>query len=189
MAHEPTPQESIKDGAGLVFFSGDKLLGGPQAGIVVGKKELVDVLARHPLARAVRIDKLSLASLTATLVHYLRGEAEREIPVWRMISTPESDLKIRAQSWQSSLECSASVEQSRSAVGGGSLPGETLPSWVLSVDCKSANAEEVMRRLRECSPPVIARIEEDRVLLDPRTVLPEEDGPLLAALRSAVIQK
>jgi L-seryl-tRNA(Ser) seleniumtransferase len=188
MAHEPTPQESIKDGAGLVFFSGDKLLGGPQAGIIVGKQDLVDRLARHPLARAVRIDKLSLASLSATLVHYLRGEAERVIPVWRMISTPESDLKIRAQSWQSSLECPSSVEKSRSAVGGGSLPGETLPSWVLSVDCQSTSAEEVMRRLRESSPPVIARIEDDRVLLDPRTVLPEEDGPMLDALRSAAAQ-
>ena len=86
MAHEPMPQESIRAGMGLVFFSGDKLLGGPQAGIVAGRRELVGLLARHPLARAVRIDKLSLASLTATLVHYLRGEAEREIPVWRMIS-------------------------------------------------------------------------------------------------------
>ena len=188
MAHEPTPQESIRDGAGLVFFSGDKLLGGPQAGIIVGKKSLVDRLAGHPLARAVRIDKLSLASLTATLVHYLRGEAEREIPVWRMIATPESELKIRAQSWQSSLECQSSVEQSRSAVGGGSLPGETLPSWVLSVDCQGTSAEEVMRRLRESSPPVIARIEDDRVMLDPRTVLPEEDGAMLAALRSSVVQ-
>ncbi len=188
MAHEPTPQESIKDGAGLVFFSGDKLLGGPQAGIIVGKKDLVDVLARHPLARAVRIDKLSLASLTATLVHYLRGEAEREIPIWRMISTPELDLNIRAQAWQSSLECPSSVEKNLSAVGGGSLPGETLPSWVLSVDCRSTGPEEVMRRLRKCNPPVIARIEDDRVLLDPRTVLPEEDGAMLDALRSAVVQ-
>lgn len=188
MAHEPTPQESIKDGASLVFFSGDKLLGGPQAGIIVGKQDLVDRLARHPLARAVRIDKLSLASLTATLVHYLRGEAEQEIPVWRMISTPEADLKKRAKSWQLGLECPSSVAESRSAVGGGSLPGETLPSWVLSVDCRSTGAVAVMRRLRDSNIPVIARIEEDRVLLDPRTVLPEEDGPLLEALRSAVAQ-
>ena len=188
MLHEPTPQESVKDGAGLVFFSGDKLLGGPQAGIVVGKKDLLDRLARHPLARAVRIDKLSLASLSATLVHYLRGEAEQEIPVWRMISTPEGDLKKRATSWQSGLECPSAVTESRSAVGGGSLPGETLPSWVLSVDCQSTGAEEVMRRLRENNPPVVARIDEDRVLLDPRTVLPEEDGPLLDALRAAVAQ-
>ena len=186
MAHEPTPQESIKDGAGLVFFSGDKLLGGPQAGIVVGRKELVDVLARHPLARAVRIDKLSLASLTATLVHYLKGEAEKEIPVWRMISTTEPVLKKRVKLWQSGLECHSTVEKSRSAVGGGSLPGETLPSWVLSLDCQDGGAERVMRRLRESSTPVVARIDEGRVLLDSRTVLPEEDGLLLDALRSAL---
>ena len=187
MVPEPTPQESIKDGAGLVFFSGDKLLGGPQAGIVIGKKELVDILAQHPLARAVRIDKLSLASLSATLAHYLKGEAENEIPVWRMISTSESDLKKRAKLWQSALSCSSSIEKSRSAVGGGSLPGETLPTWVLSLDCRNVGAEGVMRRLRESDTPVVARIDENRVLLDPRTVLPEEDGPLLDALRSAVL--
>ena len=187
MVHEPTPQESIKDGAGLVFFSGDKLLGGPQAGIVIGKKELVDILAQHPLARAVRIDKLSLASLSATLAHYLKGEAENEIPVWRMISTSEADLKKRAKLWQSALGCSSSIEKSRSAVGGGSLPGETLPTWVLSLDCQNVGAEGVMRRLRESDTPVVARIDENRVLLDPRTVLPEEDGPLLDALRSAVL--
>ena len=187
MVHEPTPQESIKDGAGLVFFSGDKLLGGPQAGIVIGKKELVDILAQHPLARAVRIDKLSLASLSATLAHYLKGEAENEIPVWRMISTSESDLKKRAKLWQSALSCYSSIEKSRSAVGGGSLPGETLPTWVLSLDCLNVGAERVMRRLRESDTPVVARIDENRVLLDPRTVLPEEDGPLLDALRSAVL--
>ena len=187
MVHEPTPQESIKDGAGLVFFSGDKLLGGPQAGIVIGKKELVDILAQHPLARAVRIDKLSLASLSATLAHYLKGEAENEIPVWRMISASEADLKKRAKLWQSVLGCSSSIEKSRSAVGGGSLPGETLPTWVLSLDCRNVGAEGVMRRLRESDTPVVARIDENRVLLDPRTVLPEEDGPLLDALRSAVL--
>ena len=187
MVHEPTPQESIKDGAGLVFFSGDKLLGGPQAGIVIGKKELVDILAQHPLARAVRIDKLSLASLSATLAHYLIGEAENEIPVWRMISASETDLKKRAKLWQSVLGCSSSIEKSRSAVGGGSLPGETLPTWVLSLDCRNVGAEGVMRRLRESDTPVVARIDENRVLLDPRTVLPEEDGPLLDALRLAVL--
>ena len=128
LAHEPTPQESIRAGMGLVFFSGDKLLGGPQAGIVVGKKDLVDRLARHPLARAVRIDKLSLASLTTTLVHYLRDEAEQEIPVWRMISTSSESLEKRAQSWKAALDHSCSVEQGRSAIGGGSLPGETLPT-------------------------------------------------------------
>ena len=103
-----------------------------------------------------------------------------------MISTSESSLKTRAKLWQSALGCSSSIEKSRSAVGGGSLPGETLPTWVLSLDCRNVGAEGVMRRLRESDTPVVARIDEDRVLLDPRTVLPEEDGPLLDALRSAV---
>jgi L-seryl-tRNA(Ser) seleniumtransferase len=188
LAHEPTPQESIAAGVGLVFFSGDKLLGGPQAGIVVGKKELVQRLERHPLARAVRIDKLSLASLIATLLHYLRQEAEQEIPIWRMISTPSEAVKERAKSWQSALEAPASVEPSRSAIGGGSLPGETLPSWALALSVEDINGgpEEVMRRLRRNSPPIIARIEEDRVLLDPRTVLPEEEEGLLRGLKAAL---
>ena len=185
LAHEPTPQESIKAGAGLVFFSGDKLLGGPQAGIVVGQRELVGRLERHPLARAVRIDKLSLASLAVTLLHYLREEAEREIPVWRMISTQADAIKERAKGWQSTLEAPATLEVSRSAIGGGSLPGETLPTWVLALSCQgiSGGPEEVMRQLRRSDPPVIARLAEDRVLLDPRTVLPEEEKVLVGILQ------
>ncbi|MYC36310.1 MAG: L-seryl-tRNA(Sec) selenium transferase [Chloroflexi bacterium] len=185
MAHEPMPQESIRAGMGLVFFSGDKLLGGPQAGIVAGRRELVGLLARHPLARAVRIDKLSLASLTATLVHYLRGEAEREIPVWRMISATAESLKERAHSWKRQLSEPYSVAESRSAVGGGSLPGETLPTWALALDASSLpeGAEGVMRLLREGRPPVVARVEDERVMFDPRTVAPDEDMELLAALR------
>ena len=188
LAHEPTPQESIAAGVGLVFFSGDKLLGGPQAGIVAGKEDLVNRLARHPLARAVRIDKLSMAALTATLLHYLRDEAEVEIPIWRMISTPANDIKERAAKWQSRLETPALVEPSRSAIGGGSLPGETLASWVLALDCKGASGGPpgVMERLRRWDPPVVARVEEDRVLLDPRTVLPQEENDLLPAVTSAL---
>ena len=185
MAHEPMPQESIRAGMGLIFFSGDKLLGGPQAGIVAGRRELVGLLARHPLARAVRIDKLSLASLTATLVHYLRGEAEREIPVWQMISATAESLKERAHSWKRQLSGPYGVAESRSAVGGGSLPGETLPTWALALDASSlpGGAEGVMRLLREGRPPVVARVEDERVMFDPRTVAPDEDKELLAALR------
>lgn len=192
LAHEPTPQESVAAGVGLTFFSGDKLLGGPQAGIVVGTKELVGRLERHPLARAVRIDKLSLASLTATLVHYLRGEAEREIPVWRMISMPLPLVEERAQTWQTALApvatVAATVEAGRSAIGGGSLPGETLPTRVLALACPAApgGPEGVMRQLRRGNPPIVARIEEDRVLLDPRTVLPEEEEGLLRGLTRAL---
>jgi L-seryl-tRNA(Ser) seleniumtransferase len=173
---------------GLVFFSGDKLLGGPQAGIVVGKRDLVNRLERHPLARAVRIDKLSLAALTATLLHYLGEDAEEQIPVWRMISTSVEAIKDRAQHWQSRLGASAEVEPSRSAIGGGSLPGETLPSWVVALTCgeTSGGAEEAMARLRRAEPPVVARVEEDRVLLDPRTVLPEDDDALLQAVWQAL---
>lgn len=188
LAHEPTPQESIAAGVGLVFFSGDKLLGGPQAGIVAGKADLVNRLARNPLARAVRIDKLSMAALTATLLHYLRDEAEVEIPIWRMISAPPEEIKERATKWQSRLETPAQVEPGRSAIGGGSLPGETLASWVLALDCQAASGGPpgVMERLRRWDPPVVARVEEDRVLLDPRTVLPQEENDLLPAVTSAL---
>ena len=190
LVHEPMPQESISAGAGLVFFSGDKLLGGPQAGIVVGKRELVASLERHPLARAVRIDKLSLAALTATLLHYLRAEAEEEIPIWRMIGASEEAIKDRAQRWQSQLDGGSWVElkPSRSAVGGGSLPGETQPSWVLAMTCSQVQGgpAEVMARLRQADPPVVARIEDDLVMLDPRTVLPEEEEAVIRALRTAM---
>jgi L-seryl-tRNA(Ser) seleniumtransferase len=179
------PQESVKAGMGLAFFSGDKLLGGPQAGIVVGRRELVSQLARHPLARAVRIDKLSLASLTATLVHYLRGEAEREVPVWRMISTTPDELKARATRWRSALSGSFSVDESRSAIGGGSLPGETLPTWALMLDASNipGGAEGVMQQLRGNRPPVVARVENEKVLFDPRTIGPDEDEDFLSCLQ------
>ena len=188
MAHEPTPQESVKAGVGLTFFSGDKLLGGPQAGIVVGTRELVARLERHPLARAVRIDKLSLASLTATLLHYLLNEAEGKIPIWRMISVGVEEIERRAHSWQSALETKATVAPARSAIGGGSLPGETLPSWVLAIPCQEipGGPDAVLARLRQGGTPVVARIEDGQVLLDPRTVLPEEEPDLIKCLQAAV---
>ena len=185
LAHEPMPQESVRAGMGLVFFSGDKLLGGPQAGIVVGRRELVGLLARHPLARAVRIDKLSLASLNATLIHYLRGEAEIEVPVWRMISATPESLRERACGWRALLRDGYSVVETRSAIGGGSLPGETLPTWALAFDASvvEGGAESILRRLREGRPPVIARVEDEHVLFDPRTVATGEDAELLKALQ------
>ena len=188
LAHEPTPQESIASGIGLVFFSGDKLLGGPQAGIIVGKADLVGRLERHPLARAMRIDKLNLAALTATLLHYLRKEAEDKIPVWRMISATERAVKERAEKWNASAGSGGEVVASRSAIGGGSLPGETLPTWCLALEhpLASGGPEALTRRLRHGSPPVMARIEGDRALLDPRTVLPEEEADLLRALKNAL---
>ena len=192
MAHEPTPQEAIATGFGLVFFSGDKLLGGPQAGIVVGRRDLVARLERHPLARAVRIDKMSLAGLTATLTHYLKGDAESEIPVWRMISADADSVRARARLWKERIGLHEGVQvdilPSRSAVGGGSLPGETLPSWVMSVSPGGSGVrpESLLSALRCQTMPVIARIEEDSVRLDPRTVLPEQDDALVQGLTAAL---
>ena len=189
LAHEPTPQESISAGAGLVMFSGDKLLGGPQAGIISGDRALVEKLSRHPLARAIRIDKISLASLTATLMHYLKGEAEAKIPIWKMISAHPDQIRLRAQKWKESLQVDAEIIESKSAVGGGSLPGETLNSWSLAIDSAGVlgGAQALVTRLRENVPPIIARIDGDKVLLDPRTVMENEEDLVVDALRRCVI--
>jgi L-seryl-tRNA(Ser) seleniumtransferase len=175
LAHEPMPQESIAAGAGLVCFSGDKLLGGPQAGIIAGRRHLVDRCKRHPLARAVRIDKLDLAALAATLTHYLKGEAEREIPVWRMISLSLDVIERRAQTLAAALRQSGytvDVIDGRSTVGGGSLPGETLPTRLVAL--KVDSPDEYLAKLRVGDPPVVARIEAGRAVFDVRTVLDDE---------------
>jgi L-seryl-tRNA(Ser) seleniumtransferase len=217
MAHEPTVQESLAAGADLVCFSGDKLLGGPQAGIIAGRAELVARLKKHPLARALRADKLCLAALSATLLHYLKDEAEREIPIWRMIAAAPQGLRHRAQAWQSALG-QGEVRPSQSTVGGGSLPGETLPTFVLALSLPHPN--RFLARLREPNPtpnaalqhppshrkrtethplpplqrktpdgegiPIIARLEEDRVIFDPRTVLEEQDTTLTQEIMKAL---
>jgi L-seryl-tRNA(Ser) seleniumtransferase len=187
LVHEPTPQESIAAGADLIFFSGDKLLGGPQAGIIIGRLELIQRLQKHPLARAIRIDKLSLAGLSATLIHYLHQEAEEKVPLWRMIATPPKELRRRAKRWQSQLQVTTSVEPCQSTIGGGSLPGETLPSWALTLSSPAMpdGPDQLLRRLRNSKPPVVARIEDNRVLLDPRTVLPQDDKILLKIIMAA----
>jgi L-seryl-tRNA(Ser) seleniumtransferase len=183
LVHEPMPQESLAAGAALVCFSGDKLLGGPQAGIAIGEKKYVEPLKRHPLTRALRADKLCLAALSATLTLYLKREAEREIPVWRMISMPPDEIGKRARSWARKLK-QAGVEteviEGRSTVGGGSLPGETLPTWLVAVKCDSPDA--LAERLRIGGPPVVARIEDGRLVLDPRTVATGEESKLLDAV-------
>jgi L-seryl-tRNA(Ser) seleniumtransferase len=181
LVHEPTVQEILSSGVDVVTFSGDKLLGGPQAGIILGRKDLLAKIKKHPLARAVRADKVALAGITATLLHYLRDEAVREIPVWRMISMTEEDARSRAQAWREALGV-GQVSPSESTVGGGSLPGESLPTFVLALDVKSPR--RFLSKLRDSNPPVIGRTENDRVLLDPRTVLPEQDEVLLGILKS-----
>lgn len=188
LAHEPTVQESLAAGADVTCFSGDKLLGGPQAGIIVGKKEIIERLKKFPLTRALRVDKITLAGLQATLLHYLKGEAEQKIPVWRMISADPAELKRRAQRWAIHLRkagLQAEVIRGRSAIGGGSLPGETLLTWLLALRVPSPDS--VACALRKYSPPIIARIEEDMLLFDPRTVLPEEEATLLQGIKATAI--
>ena len=188
LAREPMPQDSIGAGVDLAFFSGDKLLGGPQAGIIVGNRDLVDTLSQNPLARAVRIDKLSLAGLAATLLHYVKEEAVQRVPIWRMVAMSGDELEPRAHRWAEALAHRALVVRGKSTIGGGSLPGETLPSWVLSIDASGTHggAQALANRLRQTDPPVIGRIEDEHLLLDPRTVLPEEDDALLRAVSHAL---
>jgi len=178
--------QSVALGAGLTFFSGDKLVGGPQAGIIVGKKEFLVKLRKHSLARAVRIDKIRLAGLVATLVHYLKGEATIKIPVWRMISAPVEEIDQRAQKWAQLFGDLAQVVAGETMIGGGSLPGGTLPTKLVAIgDKKDRNVAQVLsRKLRSQEIPVIGRVSEDRLLLDPRSVLPEEDEIVLKALQN-----
>jgi L-seryl-tRNA(Ser) seleniumtransferase len=186
LAPEPMVQQSVAVGADLTTFSGDKLLGGPQAGLIVGREASVARLRRHPLTRALRVDKGTLAGLQATLLHYIRGEAEQEIPVWRMIAFPLEALSARATGWEAAMRShgiSATVVPAASTVGGGSLPGETLPTRVLALAHPSPDALAAV--LRAGHPPVIARISEGQLIMDPRTVPPQEDDLLLRALIAA----
>jgi len=180
LEHEPTVQESLAAGADLVTFSGDKLLGGPQAGIIVGRKDLVDKLKKHPLARAIRADKLCLAALSATLLHYLKDEALKEIPVWQMIAASEEALRARVSAWVATLGVGEAI-QGESAIGGGSLPGQILPTWLLGLP--NSSPTRLLAQLRAADPAVIARIQDERVVLDPRTILPEQEETLLAILQ------
>ena len=186
---EPMVQESVALGAGLVFFSADKLIGGPQAGIIVGQKPLIEKLKQHPLARAMRIDKIRLAGLAATLIHYLTGEAVTKVPVWRMISMPVEDIERRAELWAQVLAGLAQVVDGETMIGGGSLPGGTLRTKVVALGARGRRkdiAQTLAQRLRCQEPPIVGRIHDNMLLLDPRSVLPEEDGAVLQALRAAI---
>ena len=197
MAHEPTVQESVAAGAGLTCFSGDKLLGGPQAGLIVGHTALMARLKRHPLARAVRVDKMTLAALQVTLLHYLRGDALTEIPVWAMIARPLAGVEQQAQAWAERLRAvpgvTVDVIDGQSTVGGGSLPGETLPTRLVSIrpagrkGAQEPSLANVSRTLRRQSPPIITRIERHALLIDPRTVLPGQSETLLQRLEQVLL--
>jgi L-seryl-tRNA(Ser) seleniumtransferase len=190
LAPEPTLAGAVAAGADLVMASADKLLGGPQGGIIIGSASWVERVARHPLARAVRADKTALAGIAATLRHYLRGEAESRVPIWRMIAAPADTIRVRATALAAALEkdgVTASVEPVQATVGGGSLPGETLPSWaVVLFPAVAEGADSLARRLRLGDPGIFGRIDQNRLLLDLRTVLPEDDEILLRSLRQSL---
>lgn len=182
LEHEPMVQESVRAGANVVMFSGDKLLGGPQAGLIAGDADLVRRVQSHPLARALRIDKVTLAALHATLAAYARSSAVDEIPVWRMIGAKPADLKSRAQSWQA-ICGTGQVAEGRSVIGGGSAPEQSLPTWLLQVESQ-LSPRDAAAALRRRRTPIVGRVSHDALYLDPRTVLSEAEDRIVAhALR------
>lgn len=183
---EPLLQDSIESGVHVVTASGDKLLGGPQAGLILGDRETIDTIRSHPLARAVRVDKTVQAGIAETLRHYVTGTHEEEIPVWWSISRSPSWLASRVESWMQALDNHPALESiaSESAVGGGSLPGKTLPSHALAVRDPARDADSVATSLRTGRPSVFARIVDDAVVIDARTVLRHQDDDLIEALRA-----
>jgi L-seryl-tRNA(Ser) seleniumtransferase len=187
LSHEPMVQESVAAGAHIIAFSGDKLLGGPQAGIIAGRKDLIERLKKHPLARALRLDKMTLAALQVTLQHYLKNEAIQKIPIWRMIAMPLTQIEKRAHHWKQVIEtkwAEANVIDGLSTVGGGSLPGDTLPTKLLAIPADDgAHASQLASTLRRQTIPVVVRVEKNALLLDPRTVLPEQEPDLISILQ------
>ena len=189
LGREETVAEAVRDGADVVTFSGDKLLGGPQAGIAAGRADAIAKLRTHPLMRALRPDKLTIAALVATVAAYRDGTAVETLPVWRLIAATPAKLGRRAKAIAARLEAAgiaATVVETSSAVGGGSLPEETQPSR--GVALAAASAARAVGALRQADPPVIARIIDDRVVLDLRSVLPEDDDRLALAVSRALVK-
>lgn len=195
LRREPLAMDAIRAGVDLVTFSGDKLLGGPQAGLLVGRRELLKRARRNPFARTVRIDKLSLAALEATLRLYREPDrARREIPILRMLGLTPEAIGARADALAEALrsavpDVSIRIEDERSEVGGGALPLQALPTRVLALRPARGSATDLEARLRRGSPPVLVRIQEDRILLDLRTIADAEEPALLQALRAALSQR
>ncbi len=190
LEHETTVQEALTNGADIVCFSGDKLLGGPQSGIILGAEKYLDILRKHPLLRIVRIDKMSTIALEATLMHYLKKEAITEIPVWQMISASIDGLRARAKAVIKELISAgvkSEIQEGRSMVGGGSLPDQTLPT-ILVVIKPPCSVEEFALKLRLSSPAIIGRISENSFIIDIRTVLPSLDKTMIAVIKDAFAQ-
>ena len=190
---EPSVGEVLKAGVDLVTFSGDKLLGGPQAGIIAGRKDLVDRVKRNPLARALRVDKMTLAALELTLRLYREGQQE-SIPLWAMLNASPEELKRRASALLRRLRrrvgapdgVRMTVRAARAPVGGGSLPGVEMPTAAIRIEGPAVTAQRLEAALRRQSPPVVGRVEEGAVLLDVRTVLPRDEAPLIEAVGRAL---
>jgi len=189
---EPDAISSIAAGADLVLFSGDKLLGGPQAGIIVGKSKYIDRIEKHPLMRAMRVDKLTLAALVATLrLHRDGDQAEAEIPILQLSHQPVDQLKLRAQSLVDRLDSvdgikEVSCEQTSAYLGGGSVPTQEIPSIAVVIQPRTIPVDEFSHRLRQGDPPIIARIRQDCLWLDLRTVFPAQDGSLITTIENAL---
>ena len=178
---EPLAADSIRSGVDIISFSGDKLLGGPQAGIIAGKKLFVEKIRRNPLFRALRVDKLTLAVLEYVLRAYLRGEIDA-IPTWRMLQADVSDLKARADRFAGKVGPGARAIQLNSLVGGGSAPERYIPSWGVALDGARPDTE-LEQLLRNSDPPVIVRIEDGKVVLDFRTIFVEDEDVLLTVVK------
>lgn len=193
---EPTVRETLKTGIDIVTFSGDKLLGGPQAGIIVGKKELVDRLRQHPMARALRIDKMTLAAIEATLRLYLDPQdALAQIPTLKMLSTKPDEIYIRCQQLLKKLEFALAdnaqleIIETRTTVGGGALPLAELPGFGIALKPSSLSLNRLSEKLRQGATPVVGRIQDDALIIDLRTLDDDEESPLIDALVSAFRQE
>ena len=189
---EPTVTATVAAGVDVCCFSGDKLLGGPQAGIIVGRQALVDRIRRHPLMRALRVDKMTYAALEATLAEYAAGRADAAVPIRRMLALTSDAIRARAETVVAAInaldEWHAELLDGTSAIGGGSAPGVELPTWLVAIARDGMSPDALEAQLRGLSPPIIARIERDRVLLDLRTVFPEQDALIKAQVSSLKAQ-
>jgi L-seryl-tRNA(Ser) seleniumtransferase len=189
---EPLPRESIAAGADLTLFSGDKLLGGPQAGIIAGGKEWIQKIEKDPLMRAFRLDKMTLAALEATLRLYLNeSRALQEIPVLALLSLPLTELRARAEALAGSIQAAsglkATAREDAAYIGGGSLPDQTMPTWVVEVEADGVSEADLARRLRTGEPAVMGRLQGGKLLLDVRTVFVEQEAALLKAILDAAV--
>ncbi|HCV00133.1 MAG: L-seryl-tRNA(Sec) selenium transferase [Dehalococcoidia bacterium] len=181
--HEPTVRESLSSGAHLTLFSGDKLLGGPQCGLIVGSVELIETLRKHPLSRALRIDKLTIAALNATLMAYVEGTEREEIPFWHMLALEQKALEPRAQAWAKAAGKRGRVIESHTMIGGGAAPGAGRKTWCTALQADQG-AEWLTGALRKAAPPILTRVEANETLLDPRTVAESDDEHVMLTIES-----